>query len=379
MRLLLLNMHFFLVAVIAIYLGMQYYLAWWVVRSFPGLPLSPYAIRLIILSIALSFPLSFYLLRRFPSPLTEVFGVVSLVWFGMSFLCLATAVASDVMLLAARWAGAPPQWRQIYAWGTLALMASLSLFSFWNALRPPLVKTVEVPLHNLPAALDGFSIALASDIHLGITLPFRHLERSVERINAMDADLVVFAGDIMDRGFRHQERSITLASSIRAKHGKYAVLGNHELYHGVAESVAWHERAGFDLLRGRTVVLPNGLQVAGVDDVRTARVTKEDMARLFSGLDAGKPSVFISHQPQVFDLAAAHGVGLTLSGHTHGGQIFPFHLLVKLANRYLYGLYEKNGSYLYVTQGTGYWGPPMRLLTRSEITRIVLKAPVAAK
>ncbi|MBI5622401.1 MAG: hypothetical protein HY924_01345 [Elusimicrobia bacterium] len=120
-----------------------------------------------------------------------------------------------------------------------------------------------------------------------------------------------------------------------------------------------------------------GLQVAGIDDIMAARLTREEVAGVISKLDPAKPSILLSHQPRLVDLAAEKGVGLMLSGHTHQGQIFPFGLVVRLSYRYFYGLYRRGAMSLYVTSGAGHWGPPMRFLTRSEIAVIVLRAPAA--
>ena len=130
---------------------------------------------------------------------------------------------------------------------------------------------------------------------------------------------------------------------------------------------------GARLLRDEVAVLPCGLQVAAVDDVRTARLSEADIAAVLARLDKAKPSLFLSHQPLYFEAAARAGVTLMLSGHTHQGQIFPFNLIVRLVYRYFYGLYRIGDSRLYVTSGTGQWGPPMRLFTRTEIVRFTLR------
>jgi len=157
--------------------------------------------------------------------------------------------------------------------------------------------------------------------------------------------------------------------------GKLAVLGNHEFYHGMEASLECFRRLGARVIRNEIVELPGGLQVAGVDDIRTVHLAREEVSSLLSKLDPNKPSIFLSHQPLMFDAAAQHGVGLMLSGHTHRGQIFPFGLFVKIFYRYLYGLYRQGDSVLYVTSGAGQWGPPMRLFAPPEIVRIVLRSP----
>ena len=193
-----------------------------------------------------------------------------------------------------------------------------------------------------------------------------------ERVAALKPDLIVLTGDIADSGMGGEAR---VGAGLKAPQGVFAVMGNHEFYHGLEDSARILQGMGARVLRNEDADLPCGIQLVGVDDIRTARVSRQEVSELFSRLDPGKPSIFLSHQPLDFDLAAKAGVGLMLSGHTHQGQIWPFGLIVRLFYPRFHGLYEENKSWLYVTSGTGQWGPPMRLFTRAEIVRIQLRAP----
>ena len=150
--------------------------------------------------------------------------------------------------------------------------------------------------------------------------------------------------------------------------GIYGVLGNHEYYMGYQNSVNFYKQAGITLLQNQTLTLPNGLQIVGVNDIKTVSVTPEQLDKLLKQTDPQKPRILLSHQPLLTDIVAQHRIPLMLSGHTHAGQIFPFNLLVKLFYPYIHGLYEiQTGSKLYVTSGMFYWGIPLRLFAPAEI------------
>lgn len=347
----------FLLTVVGIYLGLQYYVAFWILRYFPRIPASPALVRCAVLLLALSLPASMTLLRRFPGWPTDAFAYAAYAWLGVAFIAFWCALAGDIVF---KLAG---QARAAIGYSTAGLLVLLTVYSTWSAARPIRVRSLQIGLPRLTG--EGFTVAQVSDLHLGVTVGLRRLRELVEKVNSLEPDLVVFTGDIVDPGFREGDAAAELLSGIRARLGKLAVLGNHETYHGVEKAEELYSRCGVRLLRDEVATLANGVQVAGLDDPRDASV--------LSRLDRAKPSILLSHYPKVFDLAAERGVGLTLSGHTHGGQVFPFHLFVKWANKYLYGLYSKGESRLYVTSGAGSWGPPMRLGTRNELPRFVLR------
>jgi hypothetical protein len=365
----------FIATVILVYLGMQYYVAFWLIRNFPGLPLSPAAARVAVLLLALSFPFSMYCLRHFQGAWTAVFAYFSFIWLGLVLIWLTCAVAADLLLLASRLWGEAGVLRLWLRYAVLAAAAAAGLWSLYDAARMPRLREVTVPLPALPASLEGYTVVQLSDLHLGVTVPLSKFARIVEVVSAMRPDLVVFTGDILDAGLNDEEDFAAIGSGLKARQGVLAVLGNHEFYHGAAVSVRAFEKMGARVLRNEITVLPGGLQVAGVDDLRTAGPTPEEFTALLSRLDPAGPSILLNHQPLLFAEAARTGVGLMLSGHTHQGQIFPFGLIVRLAYPYFHGLYRKGDSSLFVTSGTGQWGPPMRLFTRAEIVRYTLHHP----
>lgn len=356
----------FVFLVVVIHAGMQSYVAFWLVRNFAGFPLGFGALRLFILISAAGFPFSMYCLRAFRGAWAEWLAYAGFLWLGAVFIALTATVLGDLAVLIApsarSWAKSP----------VLGVAAAACLWSVYNASRPPVVKDIDVPIPGLSADLDGFTVVQLSDLHLGVTVSLEKFSRIVAQVDALKPDLIVMTGDIFDAGLRDDGAVERIGAGLRAGHGILAVLGNHEFYHGVEVSSRTFAGMGARLLRNEVVTLPGGLQVAGVDDVRTARLSAADVAAVLSNLDPARPSLFLSHQPLGFDVAVRAGVGLMLSGHTHEGQIFPFGLIVRLFYPRFSGLYREGRSNLYVTSGAGQWGPPMRLFTRAEIVRLTL-------
>ncbi|MFA6003563.1 MAG: metallophosphoesterase [Elusimicrobiota bacterium] len=366
--------YLFVSSVILIYLCMQSYLAWWLLRNFPGLPLSRPLLGAVVVLIAVSFPLSMYWLRNSHSPLPGWFAYLSYIWLGLSLIWLTCAVSGDLLALAARLRGAAPGSRVGPAI-LLAGAAGLSLLALGNAAHPPRVTRLDLDLDRLPRTLEGFKIVQLSDLHLGVTVPLARFARIAGQVNALDPDLIVLTGDLLDPGRLDAAQAAAIGRSLKARAGKFGVLGNHEFYHGIAAAADCYASCGARLLRNEVAVLPEGLQIAGFDDLQAGRVGRAAIDEVLGRLDPDRPSLVLSHQPGIGDAAAAHGVGLVLSGHTHAGQIFPFTLAVRAVHKYFHGLYRLGRTTLYVTSGTGQWGPPMRLFTRSEIVLITLHSP----
>ncbi|MBI5881598.1 MAG: metallophosphoesterase [Elusimicrobia bacterium] len=345
----------FLSLVILVYLGMQYYVAFWVIRSFPGLPVSPLAVRLTVLVLAL-------------------LALVMYVWTGVLLIWVFWAACGDLAFLSASLAGFGSRAKPIIAWTVLAAVGLSSLHALWNGQRLPRVARLEVTLPNLPGRLDGFTIVQISDLHLGVTVPLSRLEDIASSVDKLHPDLIALTGDFVDPGPATEEAIAKAASRLHARHGKLAVLGNHEFYHGVENALSLFRKCGARVLRDEVIEVA-GIQIVGIDDIMAGRLTRDEVSATLSKLDPAKPSVFLSHQPRFVDLASEKGVGLMLSGHTHQGQIFPFGLLARLSYRYFHGLYRRGTTSIYVTSGAGHWGPPMRFLTRAEVAAIVLRSP----
>jgi predicted MPP superfamily phosphohydrolase len=240
------------------------------------------------------------------------------------------------------------------------------------------VVDVEVKLAKLPKSLDGFTIVQLTDLHVGLTIDRHFVQRVVDLANGLAPDLVALTGDFVDGKVEDLADEIAPLANLRAKHGVFAVTGNHEYYSGVEPWVAQISTLGVRYLRNERVTIgTNGssFDLAGVEDHNAAGEFREDLAKATDGRDPSRALVLLAHQPRQVRRAAKHGVDLQLSGHTHGGQIWPWHYIVKLQQGgLLAGRYQHEDTQLYVSRGCGYWGPPVRLLAPLEITRVILRA-----
>jgi predicted MPP superfamily phosphohydrolase len=239
---------------------------------------------------------------------------------------------------------------------------------------------VEIKLAKFPRALDGFTIVQISDLHTGMTIDRAFVQRVVDATMSLKPDLIALTGDLVDGRVADLRDDIAPLAQLHAPHGVFAVTGNHEYYAGVDEWIAEIKRLGARYLRNERVTIGSGdaaFELAGVDDHGADAYVGhgEDLPSAMHGRDRSRALVLLAHQPRQVRNAAKYGVDLQLSGHTHGGQIWPWHYLVKLQQGgLLAGRYEYEGTQLYVTRGCGYWGPPVRLLAPLEITRVILRA-----
>ncbi|MCK6507184.1 metallophosphoesterase [Myxococcota bacterium] len=263
--------------------------------------------------------------------------------------------------------------------GSLGLVA----LGWRNARVTPAVRTVEVPLPGLPAALDGFTIAQLSDVHVGPTIEADWLSPVVLRVNDLRADLVVITGDLVDGSVADLARHVAPLATLESRHGTFFVTGNHEYYSGAPQWVAHLATLGVRPLMNEHVLLRHGegrLLLAGVPDHDAARILPAhapDVGRALAGAPARDATVLLAHQPRSARLAQGHGVDLQLSGHTHGGQLWPWMHLVWLQQPMVAGLQKLGDLLVYTSRGTGYWGPPVRIGAPSEISRLVLRSAPA--
>jgi uncharacterized protein len=237
-----------------------------------------------------------------------------------------------------------------------------------------------VRLPRLPRTLDGLTIVQLTDVHVGPFIGRRFIERLVAQANALTPDLVVITGDLVDGNVTTLGQAVSALGGLRARFGSYFVTGNHEYYSGVAAWTPFLERLGMSVLRNRHVAIGDGggtLDLVGVDDWSGSRRRGGqgyDLEAALRGRDGDRAAVLLSHQPRNFETAASRGIGLQISGHTHGGQIFPMTVLVGLEFAYTRGLYRHEDSHIYVSRGCGFWGPPSRLGSPPEIVKLVLTA-----
>ncbi|MET9930168.1 MULTISPECIES: metallophosphoesterase [unclassified Streptomyces] len=269
------------------------------------------------------------------------------------------------------------------AWAVLGTTAVLLVRGYAEARRVPRVRRLDVELPRLGAGLDGTRVVLITDTHYGPLDRARWSARVCETVNTLEADLVCHTGDIADGTAERRRAQAVPLGTVRATRARVYVTGNHEYYSEAQGWVDLMDELGWEPLRNRHLLLERGgdaLVVAGVDDV-TAESSglaghRAHLAGALRGTDPDLPVLLLAHQPKFVDRAAAAGIDLQLSGHTHGGQIWPFHHLVRLDQPVVAGL-SRHGArtLLYTSRGTGFWGPPFRVFAPSEITLLVLRSP----
>lgn len=324
----------------------------------------------------ISFPLAQVLARsvgRSALPL-EVFASV---WLGVLFLLFIWLLAADVITgfgwLLPR---AVPTARS-----TAAIVAILlAVGGVVQGTRAPTVHSYDVSVPGLRAEDEGLVAVQITDLHLGELLGRQWLERRIDQVQALKPDVIFMTGDLLN-AVDLVEPMVPALRRLRAPLGVYAVTGNHEFYAGLEPSIRLFEEAGFRVLRNTAVEAKPGLVLAGVDDLTAARqfgMPDRAIERALAGRPPGA-TIFLSHSPWGGDQAAKLGAGLMLSGHTHGGQIWPFTYFVRLVYPHVLGRYRVGDMTWIVSRGTGFWGPPMRLFREAEILRITLHRPTPAQ
>ncbi len=383
---------FFLIALLI--LGSVHYYFWVRLVRDTALP-APWqrgaeiALWLLLLSQPAGLALSAFVDTKYAKPL--VLGCF--VWMGMMFLLLTCLLATDVTRLLWRIGqavatNAPPAdpSRRIALSRLFAGVASfaalgLGVRALGLGLGRVTIRNVRVSLSRLPSALSGTTIVQLSDIHIGSTLGRDFIEEIVERTNSLEPDLIAITGDLVDGSVEDLREHVAPLARLKARFGVYFVTGNHEYYSGAVEWCEEIVRLGIRVLRNERVAIgddQHSFDLAGIDDFSAHRFGNghgPDLPRALAGRDPDRELVLLAHQPRAIHEAEALGVGLQLSGHTHGGQIWPFNYLVRLQQPVVSGLSRIGRSLIYVSNGTGFWGPPMRLGAPAEITQLTLHSP----
>ena len=256
---------------------------------------------------------------------------------------------------------------------------AMTTIGMWNARRTAAVVNVDVPIAGLPDALHGFTIAQISDIHIGPTIKGPYLHNIVEAVNRLGADMVAVTGDLVDGSVVELARHVSPLARLSSRHGTFFVTGNHEYYSGAHAWIVELRRLGLQVLLNEHVVLRHdtaSLVIAGVTDI-SAHYFDPAHRSSPQGAIANAPDhafirVLLAHQPRSATDAADAGFHLQLSGHTHGGQFWPWNFFVRLQQPFTAGLHRLNNLWVYVSRGTGYWGPPKRFGVPSEITHLRL-------
>lgn len=342
----------------------------------------------VLIGLGLYTPASFMAARvlgiDWPAPLIWP----GLVWMGLALYLVLALVAADVVRwLVELWLWwrdrtrfrLPATKRRLYrVFAIAAAGAATAATSFGVAAAAcgPTTRRIDVPLDRLAPSMDGFVLVQVSDLHVGRTIGRSYVERVVSQVNSLDPDAVVITGDLVDGQVPTLRDAVAPLFRLKARFGVFFVTGNHDHYSGAGPWRAHLASGGIQVLENdaqRIGDAEGSFDLVGVEDMRG----HVDLRGALVGCDPDTPNVLLAHRPQMVLEAAAEGVDLQLSGHTHGGQLWPFTLFVEWIAPFPSGLHRHQGTWLYVNVGTGYVGPPLRLGTRSEITAVTLRAAPA--
>jgi predicted MPP superfamily phosphohydrolase len=376
--------------------AVHYYLWTRLVRD-PGLSSGLHrGLTALFIVLFLSVPAGLVLARMSGNGVGRLLSWGSFIWLGVLFLLLVVVGALDLFRGAAElgWHAfeRPPSGdpgrrlflSRLLAGAAAVITGGLGFASLRSGLSPVVAREVRVRLGRLPSELDGTTIVQLSDVHVGPTLRREFIEQIVRTTNALSPDVIAITGDLVDGSVEALREHVEPLRDLRARYGVFFVTGNHEYYSGADEWCAELTRLGIRVLRNERVIIGSAdasYDLAGVDDYHARQFGNghgADLERATKGRDPSRELVLLAHQPLAVFEASERGVGLQLSGHTHGGQIWPWNWLVRLQQPVVSGLARFGETLIYVSNGTGYWGPPMRLGAPAEITKVVLLAPEEA-
>jgi predicted MPP superfamily phosphohydrolase len=366
-------------ALVHAYVGLR------LVPAFADWPWAMVLVGLTLVASAVLMPMGFYARRTQSRRMAQLLAWAGLLFMGLFSSLFVLTLLRDVILAVVHLAHAAG-WLEVSAAvladldvgsATVVLVFALGItaIGLLNARRTAAVVAVDIPIANLPDALHGFTIAQISDIHVGPTIRRPYVTAIVESVNRLNADMVAVTGDLVDGTVAELASHVAPLAHLKSRHGTFFVTGNHEYYSGVHAWMHELERLDVRVLLNEHVVLEHDnatLIVAGVADPSAHHFDpshRSDPARALAGAPAhASVRLLLAHQPRSAMAAARAGFHLQLSGHTHGGQFFPWNLLIKWFEPFAAGLHRLQGLWVYTSRGTGYWGPPKRLGAPSEIS-----------
>jgi predicted MPP superfamily phosphohydrolase len=331
-------------------------------------------------------PVTFLAMRSLPRALNAPLGWVVYTWLGFALYLFLLTLLADAGRGVAGIAGVLPRDpdRRLLLVRSIAGIVGVAsgltgLGGAINVARGFSVRRVRVPIARLPQAASGYSIVQITDVHVGPTIGRGFIEHVVREANALVPDLIAITGDLVDGSVEELRDLVEPLRALRARDGVFFVTGNHEYYSGADAWIAHLRTLGITVLRNERVAIGQAFDLAGVDDASAHRMLSghgQDVAKALEGRDPARAVVLLAHQPKALKDAVRAGVDLQLSGHVHGGQMIPFNWIARLDQPFVQGLHRVDDTWLYVSTGTGYWGPPMRVGPRAELTRIELVSVV---
>ncbi len=328
--------------------------------------------------IAFSYVIGRFIERAATFGLAEPFVTVGSWWLGAMVYLTLLFILADLLrglnglfnateLLSFSWQSGKGKTVVLAVYAFTAVILAAGYYSA----RMPVVRQVTIQLDK-PLNGGAQKIVLVSDIHLGITITNGKLQKMVDLVNRQNADIVLLAGDIFDEdlGPVIQKNMGDLLKNLQAKHGVFAILGNHEFYGNANKAQEYLENHNITVLRDSMVQLPNDIVIAGREDLTYERMTgksRKPLNQLLSGINSNNPVFLMDHQPNNLQDAASAGVDLQVSGHTHNGQMWPFNYITRAIFEISNGYGKIDDTHFYVSSGYGTWGPPIRTNSRSEI------------
>ena len=266
----------------------------------------------------------------------------------------------------------------------ITLAGSATVYGFYSARKGPFIIKHDIYIKNLPEAYENFSIAQISDLHVGPTIKRPYVEDVLEKISHLNPDFIAVTGDLVDGSVKYLRSDLQPLKDMIAPYGTFFVTGNHEYYSGVDQWLDETDRLGMkNLINTNEIISKSGdeIAIAGITDLNAHQINlshRSDPELALASLPKDIIKIVLAHQPNSIHAVHKVGADLQLSGHTHGGQFWPFTYPVKLASTYIAGYYDHFGTQIYVNRGTGYWGPPLRIGVPAEITLIRLKKKVVS-
>lgn len=357
-----------------------------VLSAFTLTPLQRLCVGGVLAALLVGTLLAIPFVNALPRAQGAVLAWLTYPWLGVVLLLVTMCAAADVIWLLGKGVSMLTSSKSIgyrllsqVAFGVAGVGCLASLFI--NA-QPAVVKNVTIGIQNLPASFEGVRVVQLTDLHVGPMNDGVWLARIVDEVEALAPDMIVLTGDLVDGSVAHLSEHVLPLKRLKAKYGVHFVTGNHEYYSGADAWCAHLKSLGINVLRNACTQITStegeNLNLVGVEDwgARHMRgVEGPDLQKALKGAQPNVPVILLAHQPAAIHEAAAMGVDLQLSGHTHGGQIWPFSYLVYLQQPYVQGhyVYPASKTQIYISPGTGFWGPPMRLGTHAEVSVITLR------